>query len=133
MRTASPIFLALSLFGCNASAVSPSFPAASQVSQLSISGGKTVTEPSKISELLAALGQIKGGWSYTWHTYPTPQGKLVFVSSSGKALCRLDIGPNWVGSDCGVELKSNWPPLVTIPPEQAIFFRNFVAGTWEVK
>ncbi|RTL31742.1 MAG: hypothetical protein EKK49_11980 [Rhodocyclaceae bacterium] len=92
-----------------------------------------MTEPSKIAELFAALGQIKGQWGYTWHTYPSPQRKIVFIGLSGKALCRLDIGVNWVGSDCGVELKSNWPPLLTISREQALFLRDFVAGTWEVK
>jgi hypothetical protein len=133
MRTASLIFFVLCLFGCETSAVSPSFPVTTQVSQLSISGGKVVTEQSKISELFAHLGQIKGEWSHTWHTYPSPQAQILFVGSSGQALCRLDIGPNWVGSNCGVELKSNWPPLVTISREQALFFRDFVAGAWEVK
>jgi hypothetical protein len=133
MRSATLTLSVLCLFGCETSAVSPSFPVATQVSQLSISGGKVVTEQSKISELFAHLGQIKGGWSYTWHTYPTPQAQIFFAGSSGQTLCRLDIGPNWVGSNCGVELKSNWPPFVTISREQALFFRDFVAGTWEVK
>jgi len=133
MRTASLFLFSLCLFGCEASAVSPSFPVATQVSKLSVSGGKVVTDQSKISELFAHLGQIKDGWNYTWHTYPSPQAQIHFVSTSGQALCRLDIGPNWVGSDCGVELKSNWPPLVTISRDQALFFRDFVAGTWEVK
>ena len=134
MRTESLILFALCLFGCETSAVSPSFPLPTQVSRLSISGGKVVTEQSTIAELLAHLGQIKDGWSYARYTaYPSPKAQILFASASGKALCRLDIGPNWVGSNCGVESKSNWPPLVTISREQALFFRNFVAGTWEVK
>ncbi len=133
MRTTSLFLFALCLFGCETSAVFPSFPLATQVSQLSISGGQIVTEQSKISELFAYLSQIKGGWSYTWHTYPTAQATILFVGNSGQALCRLDIGPNWVGSDCGIELKLNWPPLVTISREQALFFRDFVAGKWEIK
>jgi hypothetical protein len=140
MRTSSLILLSLCLFGCEKSAVSPSFPTATQVSQLNIfnkrsGGGEIVsifTEQSKIAELFADLGKIKGGWSYTSSTYPTPQAQIFFVGTSGP-LCRLDIDPSWVGSDCGVELKSNWPPLVGISREQALFFRNFVAGTWDVK
>ena len=133
MQTAALILYAVCLFGCKASAVPPSFPAATQVSRLSISSGKVITEQSKIAELSARLEKNKSGRGYTSHTYPTPQAQIIFVGLTGQAFCRLDIGPNLVGTNCGVELKSNWPPLVLVSKEQALFFRSFVAGTWEVK
>jgi hypothetical protein len=46
-----------------------------------------------------------------------PQAKIYFRSQSGQAICRLDIGTDWVGSDCGVELKSNWPPYTKVTSE----------------
>ena len=133
MQETSLAFIASSLFACNCFAATPSFPAHAQISVLAMPDGKSISEPSKIADLLAVLGEIKSGWGYTWHTYPVPQARIYFRSQSGQAICRLDIGTNWVGSDCGVELKSNWPPYTKVTSEQARFFKAFVAGTSEVK
>ncbi len=133
MRIVPLVLFSLCLFGCNAFTVAPSFPVAMQVGKLDVSGGKVVTDQAKISALLAQLGKIKGGWGYTSHTYPTPQAQIHFVGSAGQALCRLHIGPNWVGSDCGIQLNSKWPPFATVSREQALFFRDFVGGSWVVK
>jgi hypothetical protein len=133
MRTTSLALIASSLLACNCFAATPSFPAPAQIGVLTIPNGKSISDPSTISGLLAVLGEIKSGWGYTWHTYPSPKARIYFHSQSGQAICRLDIGTNWVGSDCGVELKSDWPPYAKVTSEQARFLKAFVTGTWEVK
>jgi len=138
MRTAALFLFAVNLVGCATSSVSPSFPSGVQVSKLTVYAGtfslsfKDITDQSQISEFLAHIGKIKGGWHYAWDTYPVSKARIFFVSISGQVLCTLDIGTNWVGSDCGIESKSKWPPLVSISREESLFLRDFVSGTWEV-
>jgi hypothetical protein len=112
----------------------PTFPRAEGISRLAVSKGVQLTERSSIDRFVEALSPLQSGWGYTWHTYPTPQASVFFVGPGEVPLCRVDLGPNWLGSDCG-QLKSGakWPPYVHLSPAQARWFRDAVGGKWEVK
>lgn len=123
-------FLALA---AEAYAVTPVFPNENEVAQLSLKNGATITDKSRIRELLAFLGAIRHEWDYTWHTYPIARETVFFVSRNGKVLCRLDVGSNWTGSTCGVEPKSTWPPLVRLSKGEAQYLHKFVGGKLKAK
>ena len=115
------------------SAPPPSFPLAAQVSELTVSRGSSIKERAAIDLFVSNLHSLKGNWSYTWHTYPTPRATVSLVGqSSSEVLCRIDIGPNWLGSTCGDTAKG-WPPYTDLSREQAMKFRALVGGTWEVR
>ena len=126
------VLVCFAVAGCN-SAPTPSFPSASQVSELTVSRGAPIKERAAIELFVANLHSLKGKWSYTWHTYPSPQSTVSLVGqSSGEVLCRIDIGPNWLGSTCG-HVAKGWPPFTDLTKEQPIKFRELVGGKWEVR
>lgn len=109
----------------------PLFPSAPQVSMLVMPLGERVRDQAAIDLFLSNLNSLKGAWSYTWHTYPTPQAEI-FLFSSNEMICRVDIGPNWLGSTCGHSVKG-WPPYTHLTREEATAFRELVGGSWEVR
>lgn len=136
MRTFFALVVVVIATGCSqfedAPAPSPVFPDTESVSRIANSSGIPITNPDEIREFMAALQLLNSGWSYTWHTYPTPSASIVLVDKSNQPVCRVDLGPNWLGSTCG-HIKAGWPPYVKLSPEQALFFRDIVGGKWDVK
>ena len=134
MRT--PLLLCLATTGCvfiDQPAPAPVFPPISQVSKLTVVRNGEISDPVKVEHFMSALHSLQGKWSFTWHTYPTPQATVALgTHASSKDLCLVDIGPNWLGSTCG-HTASGWPPFTSLTREQAVLFRGLVGGTWEVK
>jgi len=109
------------------------FPAAKDVVKLTVSNGMTLLDRPKIEEFLASASELRRGWAYTWHTYPTPQATVLVHGASGAYICRVDLGPNWLGSDCGEpKAGAHGRPLVNLSKEQARTFRDLVGGKWRV-
>lgn len=132
MNLAICILLTVTLAGCSISsrtAQAPSFPAAYQVDRLVLRNPQRASRVPQVDELLGRLGELNTGWHYVWDTYPSPQTSIDLVDSSGKVICRVDIGLNWIGSTCGHD-QQDWPPLVTLSETQARAFKEMVHGTW---
>jgi hypothetical protein len=82
---------------------------------------------------LPGLHSLKGEWRCSWQTCPTSQGVVSSVrSSSNGADCRIDIGPNWLGSTCG-HVARGAPPYTSLTKEEAIRFREFSDGRWAIR
>lgn len=137
MRRLALILFALMVSGCplqDEPAPAPSFPNATGVSKLVVSRGEIITDRAAIARFVGALLPLQSGWGYTWHTYPSAQATVTLVGLDGVSLCRVDIGPNWLGSDCGhSQPQRNWPPYVHLTSAQARLIRDTVGGIWEVK
>jgi hypothetical protein len=100
-------------------APAPSFPLSSQVSMLVLSDGR-VSDRVLINQFVSTLHSLKGKWGRTWHTYPTPQTTVLLTSATSKeTLCKIDIGPNWVGASCPAK---GWPPTTHLTEDQAAMF-----------
>jgi hypothetical protein len=132
----APPVLAL-LVGCpfqDKPAPTAVFPDSRGVTKLVVFEGLQISNRTAIEQFLGALAPLDSGWLYTWHTYATPQATVVLLGPGESALCRVDLGRNWLGSDCGqAKSGSQWPPYVRLSPEQARWFRDSVGGKWEVK
>ena len=127
------------LLGCDiASEPAPrvTFPTRAIIVKLAISvddRSSTIDDSIKIDAFMAELSKPKGAWHHVPDTYPGPQAMVTLVNASNEQLCRVDIGLNWLGSTCGQTDHSKWPPLVTMSPGQARYFRDAVGGNWEIK
>jgi hypothetical protein len=137
MRALVALLLFPVLVGCpfqDKPAPTAVFPDARSVSKLVASESLQISSRTSIEQFLGALAPLKSGWLYTWHTYPTPRATVVLLGPNESTLCRIDLGPNWLGSDCG-QTKSGpkWPPYVHLSSAQARWFRDSVGGKWEVK
>ena len=137
MRSLATVLLLPILVGCpfqDKPAPAAVFPDPRSVSKLVTSESLQISNRTAIGQFLGGLTPLKSGWVYSWHTYPTPQTTVVFLGPNESALCRVDLGLNWLGSDCG-QSKSGpkWPPYVHLSSAQARWFRDSVGGKWEVK
>lgn len=110
------------------------FPDAPGVSKLVVASDVQISDSAAIEQFLGALSPLKSGWRYTWHTYPTPQAVVFLVGPGETTLCRVFLGPNWLGSDCGQPKSAEpWPPYIHLSSAQARWFRDRVGGKWEVQ
>jgi hypothetical protein len=100
----------------------PTFPESSSVASLEIhdraGGVHTVVNRSIIDAFVSTLHGVSGSWAYTWHTYPSPDSRVVVRMTSGSQ-CVVDLGNNWVGSDCG-KAGRGWPPFVSVSSATSI-------------
>ena len=132
MRFFISLFVLSISLNCLATSEGPSFPVSGVILQLSIRSYGSISEPSKIDEFLQELGKFKSGWKRPFGTFPTPQTTVGLIDSSGRLLCVVWVGPNWLGSKCGLPETSH-PFLVPLTTTQARYFRDFVDGKWEIK
>ena len=116
------------------------FPEAAEISVLKVHFNDTrgrgvadINDAARIADFVGTLRGIKGKWNYTrWDTYPTPQERVVLVARDGAARCFVDLGPNWVGSDCG-HRERDWPPSTSTSPDVAAHLRDAVGGKWALR
>lgn len=125
------IALAIPL-GAIASSEVPTFPSDATVQRLDISTGSSITAPSRIAEFLRELRALPENWRRPIDTLPTPQSTVGFINSAGGLACAVWLGPNWLGSRCGLPDASR-ALMIEITPIQARYFRDVVGGKWEVK
>ena len=131
--------LVFGLSGCGEQSEPRIFPGASELGALRIrfndtDGGRTadVNDSTRIADFVGTLKSLDREWNYTWHTYPTPQAQVALVARDGAQLCVVDLGPNWVGSDCG-HTERGWPPLTSTSPEVGARLRDAVGGKWALR
>lgn len=137
MRSLATVLLLPILVGCpfqDEAAPAAVFPDPRSVSKLVTSESLQLSNRTAIEQFVGALTPLKSGWRYTWNTYPTPQATVLLLGPNESTLCRVDLGTNWLGSDCGQPKSgSMWPPYVHLSSAQARWFRDSVGGKWEVK
>jgi hypothetical protein len=132
MRFLIALFALNTSLNCLAAMEIPSFPENGAVSRLDIRSHGSISQPSQVDEFVRELGKLKSGWRRPLDTFPTPQVTVGLIDSSGGLLCIVWIGPNWLGSKCGLPETSR-PLLVPLTVTQASYFRDVVDGKWEVK
>lgn len=132
MRLFISLFALSISLNCLAASEAPSFPVSGEISQLSIRSNSSISEPIKIDEFLRELGKFKSGWERPIGTFPTARTTVGLIDSSGRLRCVVWVGPNWLGSKCGL-LETSHPLLVPLTTTQARYFRDFVDGKWEIK
>ena len=119
------IMAALMLTSCDRPASPPAFPQANTISGLVIDEGPIIRDRAEIDTFSAELTSINGRWTYTWDTYPSPAHMIFIYDTQNKVLCRIDFGPNWIGSNCG-QGTENWPPTTDTSVKQDTFFKQFI-------
>jgi len=127
------VFFVMSIsLNCLGASDMPSFPESSAVSQLNIRSHGSISEPARINEFLSELRKVKSGWGRPLFSFPSSQATVSLIDFSGGLLCVVHVGPNWLGSRCGLPEESQLL-LVTLTVNQARYFRDFVDGKWEIK
>ena len=134
MRILAAATITLSLVSCtqlsDKPAPPPTFPNHASVALIeTVDGARSVSDPQEIARFLGEIREIRTGWSFTWHTYPTPQKSVFLKDKDNKNLCRLDFGPRWIGSDCG-QAGEGWPPLTGTSATQDQYFQTFLDAKW---
>ena len=135
MRDLRACLIVLLLTSCalphNEPADPPTFPLAASVIRIEMGeGSRSVTDSKEIHAFVESLSSIRSDWSFTWATYPTPQESVFLIDANNRALCRVDFGPGWVGSNCG-QSKDGRTPLTDTTAAQDGQFQAFVGAKWE--
>lgn len=132
MRLLIAFFALSTSLNCLAAMEVPSFPLDGVVSRLDFRSHASISQPSQVDAFVRELGKLKSGWRRPFDTFPTPQATVGLIDSSGGLLCVVWVGPNWLGSKCGLPETSR-PLLIPLTSTQARYFRDLVDGKWEVK
>ncbi len=134
MKIRAAFLVLIIVTGCSQFADKPAsppiFPDTSSVVRIeAVDGSQSISDHAAISEFLNQPRQVKSGWSFTWHTYPTPQKSVFLKDNANGNLCRVDFGPRWIGSNCGRPAEG-WPPLAATSSAQDKYFQHFVGAKW---
>lgn len=132
MRLLTALFFSVTSVGCIASTEAPTFPPDKEVLRLEVAAIGFISEPSRIAEFLREVKALPNNWRRPFDTFPTPRATVGLVDSTGRPLCVVWLGPNWLGSRCGLPEAAR-PLLVHLTPAQARYFRDFVGGKWDIK